>query len=90
MYFITSTTPSIKIDHRCFGFYDSFNKAWEAVKENRMNMHECLYTNLVIEEINEGIHPQVVNEWWYKWENNGWAKCEKPERFTGIVNFALG
>lgn len=85
---------------RTFGFYNTYNEAWEAVRENRGNMEECLYDYLVIEYIEPGIHPQVHKEEWYEWdadmplpENAGhgkWMPTMKPMEFEGIVNWALG
>jgi hypothetical protein len=79
-------------DRRCFGFFGTFEKAQTAVDNNTGNMRECLYEYLVIEEINEGIHPHVIKEWWNKWSENKnkWEPCDKPEEFFGTVNWSLG
>ena len=75
---------------RTFGFYHRTFDALAAVKENRMNMHECLYNYLVMERIAEGIHSICDDEEWFKWGKKGWTPCNKPEWAKGMVNWALG
>jgi len=79
-------------DSRCFGFYAEYADAMSAVMQNRCDMRECLYDYLVMEEIGEGIHPEVKKEIWFKWmeERRGWYHCVKPSEFVGVVNWALG
>ena len=101
-WFITAATrikEMTPMQLRCFGFYETCDEAFNAVEENRGNMRECLYDYLVIELIEQGIHPEVLVEYWFKWDSEychpdmshgRWLKCEKPEEFNGIVNFALG
>ena len=80
---------------RTFGFYNTYIEAYMAVKENRMNMQECLYNYLVLEYIEPGIHPTVhAIEWWkwnyeeHKWEMN--LDKPLPKEFEGTCNWALG
>jgi len=75
---------------RCFGWYDSFEKAELAVLENRCDIHECWYHYVVIEKFNEGIHPVAFEQSWYIWDGEGYKKSEKPVKFNSIVNFGLG
>lgn len=80
---------------RTFGFYNTYNEAYEAVKTNRGNMEECIYDYIVMEYIEPGIHPMVHSTQWWKWdiENNTWkflADNETPKEFNGICNWALG
>jgi len=98
MWFITSivarenTTerPVLMADcQRTFGYYKDESEAHEAIAENRCNMQECLYNYLVLENIDEGIHPEVISEEWFRWEDK-WVPCEKPSEFLGIVNWGLG
>lgn len=100
MWFITSVIKDLDhperrrmgLDHRTFGFYQERQEACIAIEENRGNMEECLYNYLVLEEINEGIHPEVQTELWYHWseEHRKWMPCTKPSEFIAIVNWALG
>lgn len=78
---------------RTFGFYDHYNDANTAIRENRGNMEECLYDYLILEYIEQGIHPMVLKEEWWMWNTalNRWMELEtKPTEFAGIVNWALG
>ena len=77
---------------RCFGYYANYSDAMSAVTKNQCDMRECLYDYLVMEEIGEGIHPEVMQENWFKWNDglNGWHRCNKPSEFVGSINWALG
>jgi hypothetical protein len=75
---------------RTFGYYRGFPSALKAVKENTGNMHECLYTHLVMERIGEGVHALTKDEQWFRWFRNKWTPCEKPDWARGIVNWAVG
>lgn len=76
---------------RTFGYYKDLNEAIEAVKHNCGDIQECLYTHIVIEEIGEGIHPNVSAEYWFEWKDNHWERISsKPEIFNGLCNWALG
>jgi hypothetical protein len=98
MWFITSIvkenfSPQSK-NKRTFGFYEHYVDAYKAVKENRCNMCECLYDYIVIEYMEEGIHPEVHKEQWFKWDDhlNRWdmSEIDKPNEFIGWVNWAIG
>jgi hypothetical protein len=98
MWFITSIylvkpenkeSPARAETKRTFGYYSNPQEAIQAIVTNRCNMHECLYNYLVLENIGEGIHPEVHNEEWYKWEEK-WVPCLKPLELVGIINWALG
>lgn len=81
--------------HRCFGFYNSYNEAYQAVEENRGSMEECVYDFIVVEYMEAGIHPMVHATDWWKWDitKNKWlylSQEEWPPEFAGICNWALG
>jgi len=80
---------------RTFGFYNTYNEAYQAVKENRCDMAECLYDYIIMECIEPGIHPMVHAKDWWQWDTNtnSWQYlCERdwPEEFIGLCNWALG
>ena len=79
-------------NHRTFGFFNTYNEAYDAVQKNLYNMQECLYDYLVMEYIEPGVHPTVHKEEWYKWDDeiSRWIFIERPVEFMGLVNFALG
>ena len=76
--------------HRTFGYYRGFNAALQAVKENRCNMHERLYSYLVMERIGEGVHSTCDDEQWFHWSGRKWSPCRKPKALIGFTNWALG
>lgn len=89
---IHPTTGEIKTSRetRTFGYYRGFQKALQAVKDNRGNMHECLYQYLVMERIGEGVHALVEDEHWFKWSDKQWVFTEKPRWAIGFANWAIG
>lgn len=100
MWFITSIlfrrdsieNPSWLYDSkRTFGFYVNCSDAMAAIKENRCNMHECLYNFLVLEEVAEGIHPIAETEVWFEWsDTGGWIISKKPAEYDCVINWAIG
>jgi len=89
--------PYCLLHRRChtFGFYNTYNEAYEAVKENRGNMEECLYEYIVMEYIEPGVHPTVYATQWWAWnvELKSWRflpEAETPKEFIGICKWALG
>ena len=79
-----------KRDERTFGYYRGFHRAYQAVKENRCNMHECLYNFLVMERIGEGVHALAEDQQWFEWSGKNWKPCRKPTWARGLTNWALG
>lgn len=75
---------------RTFGFYHEYTDALDAVMTNKCNMEESLYEYLVMEKIAEGIHPEVLEEYWFKWKNSNWISCKKPYHCSLLTNWALG
>lgn len=102
MYFITAMTNIIDIntkfdskeykEHstRCFGFYNSKKDAIKSVKCNNCDMWETIYDYIVIEEIEEGIHPYAEVVGWFKYnqETNSFDPIENVS--THFCNYALG
>jgi len=90
---IESLPPNRNIIKRTFGFYNAYHGAYKAIQDNIGNMRECLYDYLVLEYIEEGIHPAVHMTDWWQWSNshNDWYFIgNSPEEFKGITNWALG
>jgi len=101
MYFITCFE---KLPHknsfdsgssRCFGYYITFEEADRAVRENRCDIHECLYEYCFIEKIEPGLHaycdPQKDRQLYqYQFETGEWESIPEPLCLTHIVNWAIG
>lgn len=84
-------TPPV---NRTFGFYNSYNEAYEAIVQNRGSMDECLYDYIVLEYIECGIHPVVHAEEWFKWSQSdrmwNYLGKNRPKEFGFVCNWALG
>lgn len=101
MYFITCMEkcekhPVIGIfdggDTRCFGYKKTLTAAEHALNGNWGDMHEYLYEYAVVEKLGPYIHPDVEEEYWFKWdeEKGGFFRIKKPEAAYGVCNHALG
>ena len=77
---------------RCFGFYQVFEDAERATKENWRDINETIYNYVVIEEMNEGIHPYAQQRWFYKFDYDKrlYYAIIEPEEARRCCNFALG
>lgn len=100
MYFITCV-EKLEINERgwpengsvrTFGFFEEKNKAFQAVKENWCDLHECLYTYAIVEYITEGIHSFCEERWFfeYNFETRGFDEIKEPEGYKTFTNFAIG
>jgi hypothetical protein len=78
--------------HRTFGFYWRYEDALEAVRVNRCNMQECLYSYLVVERIREGVPGELREEKWFKWNEHRrkWVSGKKPGEYRHLSGWALG
>ena len=100
MYFITCFRKVTKDDlgwldmgeTRTFGYYDNFDDADKALKDNYCDMHETIYHYAVVEKIDAGIHHIAEKRWFYKYdkEKDGFYPIEEPKEFEHHINIALG
>lgn len=86
-----------------FGHFPNVEDAQDAVNRNVGGMDECLYTNIVIEEIAYGIYGRIQvmdvddpskGEWWYQWEHpdgqeGHWVPMDRPDWAKGLVGWAM-
>ena len=79
-------------DVRTFGFKETFDEANRALNNNVLDMWEGCYNYAIVEEMYPGIHPNVENRWFYKYnkELNGFFSMDEPEEFKHFTNIALG
>lgn len=54
-------------DKRTVGFYNSFKDAENAVVNNVCDICECLYRYALIEQTEEGMYPDTLTRWLYKY-----------------------
>lgn len=77
---------------RAVAFFHDIADAENAIQESLSN-EAGAYTHIIIEEIKPGIMAEVVNEFWYVFNesrNPTWEICEKPAEVSQVVNFGLG
>lgn len=92
MYFVT-VVDSIKNDDRCVGYFETFEKAEEIVKNNACDIWETYYDYVVIENIPTGLYQYDFHPTWYKFHKllNSYVKCEQPAFVNSLaVGYAIG
>jgi len=73
-----------EMHERCVGYYDTFEKAEEAVLNNAGDIYECgYYSYVVIEAIGPGIYATDFNPIWYK------AKWEGPTEESQLGKYKV-
>ncbi|SNX54151.1 hypothetical protein [Thermoanaerobacterium sp. RBIITD] len=98
MYFITVIEDfdkdyGVKGCSRCVGYYNTFEKANKAVRENKCDLWETCYNYAVIEKIEEGLYQTSYEKrWFYKFDcDKGiYEPIEEPEEVKHWCNFAIG
>ena len=81
-----------KISTRNFGFFFEQEKAINAVLKNTLDIFEHRYEYAVIEEVSEGIHANLGNEIWFKWnwDKKKYEKSKKPSLIEDVYWFGMG
>ena len=99
MYFITCLENLEKDalgwlgDARCFGYFQSCERAREALETNECDVWEMgVFEYAVIEKVEPGLHPHAEEMAWFKFDTEKCKFCEiaKPEETNGEYNYALG
>jgi hypothetical protein len=79
-----------------------FSTRWDAsakadIMQNCMDMSDGgYYSYVVVEEYIEGIYPMAKEIQWYRFENDAYVECARPDdkfKETGwehVINFGLG
>lgn len=82
----------IVTDRRCVGFLTDKMLAIDIIRQNGGDIHEDSYTYAILEKIQPGLYPTVLEEYWFKWDQdkNEYVGCTKPENFTNVTNFGIG
>ena len=77
---------------RCWGFYEDFDSADQAVKHNATDMWETIYDYAVVEEYYAGISGYNFCRWFYKYnkETGMYDRIEEPEEVKHYASFAMG
>lgn len=72
-------------DQRSVGYYETYERACEAVCENRCDIYEGCYNYAIIESVPSGIYPDVVTTHWFhvvkgeSEEEITYTEVEKPK-----------
>ncbi|KKM01911.1 hypothetical protein LCGC14_1789660 [marine sediment metagenome] len=80
-------------DSRCWGYTDTFEKAEEAVLKNYMDMHECSYQWIIIEEYVMDVLALATGRFqWYHWDkmSSEYERCRQPAWAKQICNWGIG
>lgn len=78
---------------RCWGFFDDFNEAEQAVLSNDGDIYECEYEYVVLEEHHMGTMALGTgNMSWYKYNHSTekYEKIDAPEWSHGLVHWGIG
>lgn len=89
IYTITAFSPA-GISARVFGWFPTYKGAAEAVRGDSGSMHEEVYTTLVIEEVNAGVHGSGKTVQWFEWTNDQWEMSVLPDWSIGMARFSMG
>ena len=78
--------------HRTPGIFLDLKNAQTAIIENACGIQDCSYNYAVIEEIQEGIYPFPIKEYWFKWsrKERKYKPCNKPAALRNIICFGIG
>ena len=79
-------------DSRSWGWYREAAAAVDALHRNHTDLHETIYDWAVVEEIPEGVCPDVLSERWFRFDRSagGYRPAERPADLAGTVGFSLG
>lgn len=79
---------------RTVAWYSRLDTAQQSVVENWGDIWETTYQYVVIEELEQGLYPQVTAEYWYEWQSGEvggrYEPCSKPVAFERTISFAIG
>jgi hypothetical protein len=94
MYFITGLREEGNqfIARRCFGFYPRKHQAVQAISDDSGDLHEEIFTHLVIEKCTSGVYPSAHDIGWYRFDDSStkWSSCNRPESAKNYFKFSLG
>ena len=80
---------------RIVGWYPELKDAKLIPELNCGDVYEVgHYPWIVIEEVEPGLYPDIINELWFKWEGDVetgiYKPTDKPKEFDSVVNFGIG
>ena len=78
---------------RCFGYFQSYERAREALGTNECDVWEMgIWGYAIIEKVEPGLHPHSEEMAWFEFdtEKRRFREIPKPEETNGEYNYALG
>jgi len=81
---------NVEADERTVGWYQSLRRAKDTVEDNYCDIHETIWEYAIIEKLGRGLYPEVINEYWFQWQNGKYVEIPKPEGLRDLCNWAIG
>ena len=77
---------------RCIGYKKTFEEADQAVRENWCNINETIYNYAVIEFIGDGMYPDCLKRWFYKfnYDKRIYEPINEPSEVKHYCNCSIG
>lgn len=89
------------LDWRTPAWFQTYEAAFLAIFSNDGDYHEGFYNYLVLERLSEGIYPQVITRYWYKWGplvegqgepdqiwgGHGWQICSQEDAVLSLAKW---
>lgn len=79
-------------DCRTVGYFDNYNNAALRLHNNACDLYEDIYDYAIIEEVEQGLYPNVKSRKFFKYdkEQDGFFEIEEPEQLKQFCNFSIG
>lgn len=77
---------------RVVGYYKHWNDGVKAMHDNRCDIWETIYEYGVLEDLDEGLYPNVNKCQFFKWnkEKEGFFEIETPSFLNHFSNLTIG
>lgn len=77
---------------RVLGWYEEFSDADEALRENVLDIYEYTYNYAVIEWVEPGLYPNIIDRQFYQWDpvKKGYRPITEPKFMKHFCNISMG
>ena len=90
IYTITTLLKEQPHNGATIAWYSNRDAALQDIETNAGDMHECYFSYIILEEVEEGVGCIAKQLAWFEWEDGFWIECDKPKVFDGVVNWSIG
>lgn len=92
IYTITLLARELTQHTRCIGYKESLDDACNSVEINEGEMHEALYSHVVIEEHEPRLWSGGKQVAWYEWDKSSysWKRIPNPDFATNVSGYGMG